>query len=271
MLGLDLGLTHRLADSQGQLYGSGWSKTVDLWDAKLIALQRRLQANGLRQLNVCKAYRNAERRFSALVDNDLRRILNRWLATYRPSTVVIEDLRLSGMQRKASKTQARKLARMGTGVLKQHLFFKAQEEGFQVQMVDPAFTSQMCHACGHAHPRQRQGDTFTCSACGYTDHADLNAAKNILECFQDVSLHPSGPRRTREQVEARWIARRNATSEGVIDPCVVGHACSGNEAQTNTGALLSTDSMRSREGVDIASARGRNEEHRGGHSTRYSD
>jgi putative transposase len=47
--------------------------------------------------------------------------------------------------------------------------------------VDPAYTSQTCHECGHVDKANRTSQsTFTCVACGHTDHADVNAARNIL-------------------------------------------------------------------------------------------
>jgi putative transposase len=47
-------------------------------------------------------------------------------------------------------------------------------------LVDPRHTSQMCSACGHVAPENRRRQAvFSCVACGHTDHADINAAKNI--------------------------------------------------------------------------------------------
>jgi transposase len=50
----------------------------------------------------------------------------------------------------------------------------------RVERADPAFTSQICHACGHRDAKNRQSQAvFRCRACGHFDHADVNAAKNI--------------------------------------------------------------------------------------------
>ncbi|GAA4519909.1 hypothetical protein GCM10023191_096030 [Actinoallomurus oryzae] len=41
-------------------------------------------------------------------------------------------------------------------------------------------TPQTCHACGHCAADNRESQAvFRCRACGHTDHADVNAAKNI--------------------------------------------------------------------------------------------
>lgn len=50
----------------------------------------------------------------------------------------------------------------------------------RVEKVNPAYTSQICNACGHSDPKNRKSQAlFVCRACKHTDHADVNAAKNI--------------------------------------------------------------------------------------------
>ena len=58
--------------------------------------------------------------------------------------------------------------------------YKAKERGVQVEQVDPKQTSRRCSTCGHTDPRNRPTqERFRCRACGYENHADYNAAKNI--------------------------------------------------------------------------------------------
>jgi transposase len=58
---------------------------------------------------------------------------------------------------------------------------KAEASGVTVVFVGPRFTSQQCHACGHTAPENRESQpVFRCVACGHRDHADANAARNIL-------------------------------------------------------------------------------------------
>ncbi|MEO3791263.1 zinc ribbon domain-containing protein [Nonomuraea sp. B10E15] len=43
--------------------------------------------------------------------------------------------------------------------------------------VDPAYTSQECSACGHVDKANRPDQaTFSCTSCGFAEHADVNAA-----------------------------------------------------------------------------------------------
>ena len=46
--------------------------------------------------------------------------------------------------------------------------------------VNPRHTSQRCSSCDRVAAENRRREKFRCVACGFTDHADLNAARNIL-------------------------------------------------------------------------------------------
>jgi len=57
--------------------------------------------------------------------------------------------------------------------------------------VPPAYTSQRCSHCGHTEQRNRLNtEVFRCRACGYTDSADVNAARNILNRFLTGAYGP---------------------------------------------------------------------------------
>jgi putative transposase len=58
----------------------------------------------------------------------------------------------------------------------------ARYSGTQVVKVPAAFTSQRCSACGHVDPKSRESQAvFRCTHCSRpAEHADVNAAKNIL-------------------------------------------------------------------------------------------
>ena len=50
----------------------------------------------------------------------------------------------------------------------------------RVEKVSPALTSQRCSVCGRVDARSRESQAvFRCTACGFADHADVNAARNI--------------------------------------------------------------------------------------------
>ncbi|RZN63136.1 MAG: transposase, partial [Methanonatronarchaeia archaeon] len=63
--------------------------------------------------------------------------------------------------------------------LYEYVEYKAEEYGIDVEQVDPENTSRRCSHCGFTHPDNRQSESFECLKCGYENHADYNAAKNI--------------------------------------------------------------------------------------------
>ncbi|WP_419605481.1 RNA-guided endonuclease InsQ/TnpB family protein [Thiolapillus sp.] len=60
------------------------------------------------------------------------------------------------------------------------LDYKLDWRGWMLIKVPPHYTSQTCSVCGHVSPANRPTQAvFHCQACGHTEHADTNAAKNI--------------------------------------------------------------------------------------------
>ena len=58
----------------------------------------------------------------------------------------------------------------------------ARYSGTQIVKVPAALSSQRCSACGHVDPKSRESQAvFRCTHCSRpAEHADVNAAKNIL-------------------------------------------------------------------------------------------
>lgn len=63
--------------------------------------------------------------------------------------------------------------------------------GTKVVKVPAAFTSLRCSACGHVDPKSRESQAvFRCSNCSSpAQHADVNAAKNILAAGRALGLN----------------------------------------------------------------------------------
>jgi putative transposase len=63
--------------------------------------------------------------------------------------------------------------------LYEYVEYKAIEHGLKVEQVSPENTSKRCSTCGFTHEDNRNGESFACQQCGYENHADYNASKNI--------------------------------------------------------------------------------------------
>lgn len=91
----------------------------------------------------------------------------------------------------------RSILRMGWGEFERQLRYKLEWSGGQLIKINPAYTSQTCNKCGHVDKENRNEEKFCCKSCDHQDHADVNAAKNILKVGRDtsdfMSVHLSGP------------------------------------------------------------------------------
>jgi IS605 OrfB family transposase len=108
----------------------------------------------------------------------------------RFEVIRVEDLKIKNMVRSARGTIVapgknvrakaglnRSIHAAGWGRLVTRLEDKAPG---RVERIDPAYTSQICNACGHCAAESRESQAvFRCRACGHADHADVNAARNI--------------------------------------------------------------------------------------------
>ncbi len=83
------------------------------------------------------------------------------------------------LRRRAPRTR-RRLSSWPRRELHRQLFYKAEEQGVPVILVNPRNTSRTCPRCGAiAQRRSRVGTMFECGSCGWTLDRQLNAGANI--------------------------------------------------------------------------------------------
>jgi putative transposase len=109
---------------------------------------------------------------------------------------VLEDLNIKNMTRsaigtvenpgknvKAKSGLNRSILKQSWGIFHRRLTDKATNATTPVEIIfiNPAYTSMRCSKCGHMEQKNRKNQAiFCCLSCGYTDNADVNAAKNII-------------------------------------------------------------------------------------------
>ena len=112
--------------------------------------------------------------------------------------VYVEKLNIRGMSASARGTEEdpgrnvkaksglnKSILDQGWFEFRRQLHYKLDWLGGSLVEVDYRYTSQRCSCCGHTSKENRKSQAdFVCLACGYKDHADLNAAKNILTAGQ---------------------------------------------------------------------------------------
>ena len=129
-------------------------------------------------------------------------------ASNNHAVIVLEDLQVRNMSRSARGTveePGRNVAQkaglnkaildQGWGTFRRMLEYKQTWRGGEVFAVNPRYTSQTCPQCGHVSKANRpQQALFSCEQCGYSYHADVVAAINILAVGHTERLNACLPR-----------------------------------------------------------------------------
>jgi putative transposase len=175
IVGIDRGLYNIVSLSDGQLYNANKIREAK---RKFLYVKRQLQAKGTKSAKrKLKKRSGKEKRFSLYINH----CISKWLAHLPYDVFVLEDLSGIRKQRKG-KLINNWLSNWTFFQLETFLTYKASELGKQVVKVDARYTSQKCFGCGKIEKKNRDKSKYTCS-CGYSEHADINAAKNIMSNY----------------------------------------------------------------------------------------
>ncbi len=184
-IGIDVGLTHLLTTSEGEMVENlRWYQAEQ---AKLRVIQRRIARRTKGGRNRKRAVDQVQRQH-ARITNRRKDYLNKLVADLVRShdLIAIEDLRITNMTR--NHHLAKSILDAGWGYLTDRLTRKAACAGRWAVCVDPSYTSKTCSGCGE---RFSQEITLavrwvTCEACGLSLDRDHNAAINILNRARGV-------------------------------------------------------------------------------------
>lgn len=176
-VGVDMGITHALALSDGTTFDS--PKYLKQSLRKLRALQRSVA----RKNKGGKNRRKAVQKLARLHEHIANQRLDWWHKTTRQlvdtyGIIVLEDLSLKFMLRNGNLS--RSAHDVGLGMFRSLLDYKAVEAGVEIAMVNPRNTSQACSGCGSIVSKNLSVRVHHCHDCGITLDRDVNAACNIL-------------------------------------------------------------------------------------------
>ncbi|MFF3441673.1 RNA-guided endonuclease InsQ/TnpB family protein [Streptosporangium sp. NPDC002721] len=176
-LGVDLGIANIATTSDGERH---CGKHLNAVRHRNRRLRRRLQVKQTRSAKrLLKRRRRKESRFA----RDLNHRISKSIVTEAARTgqgIALEDLQGIRDRVRLCKPQRVTLHSWSFHQLGRFVAYKARRAGVAVVYVDPAYTSQECSACGHVDKRNRPDqETFSCTSCGFAEHADVNAARNI--------------------------------------------------------------------------------------------
>jgi putative transposase len=183
-IGVDLGIANIAVDSDGAVHSS---KPIE---EKRINYARRRKALGKATKGAKRKKRRACHKAMARMEQkefryrkDANHCISKALVAKAKDTgqgIALEDLK--GI-RDRTTVRRRQRARMGGWAffqLRDMIEYKARLAGVFVVTVDPRNTSRTCSACGHCDKASRKSQAeYQCVSCGFSIHADLNAALNI--------------------------------------------------------------------------------------------
>ncbi|WP_052890069.1 RNA-guided endonuclease InsQ/TnpB family protein [Thermogemmatispora carboxidivorans] len=188
VVGIDLNETNALVAVDGQervLFVSGKAvKVRNRRTAKTRArLQRKLAAHKAQHRDtrsvrrVLKRLGRKQRHRTQTFAQTVAKRLVEWAPPQ--AVLVFEQLQVPPPQKEQIRGRAlrRRLALWQRGLIRRWTEQQAQERGLCVVEVNPAYTSQICSRCGQRGNRRRHA--FACLHCGFLEHADINAARNI--------------------------------------------------------------------------------------------
>lgn len=198
VVGIDKGFTETFVDSDGVHYGRGLGAIIS---KESDYLKKKYQARN-------KIYKIAEKsplskKIRIISQNLGRKKLNnrRIMAKERIRTVIFtavhrlvekakvivaEDLTAPMSGRSFGKNTNRKLSAWTKGVIAEALNTVSQRRSSSLQLINPAYTSQIDHRTG-CFTGIRKGDRFYCEN-GDVYQADENAAKNVFARLNDSEI-----------------------------------------------------------------------------------
>ncbi|MCG7467244.1 transposase [Corynebacterium sp. ACRPE] len=215
-IGIDRGIVHMTADSQGYFEDLPWD-TITSLDNKVRRLQRSQERSAKdlgfgsshaakksgkhskSSIRRDKEIAKTKAKISRVVQDAQHKVSRSLIEDH--DIIAIEKLNLAGMSKKAKakvdphnpgeflpngqsakKSLNRKLRLSALSQFGEFLQYKARLSGGQIIEVDPKNTSRRCSSCGHVAQENRESQTvFLCKKCGHSDNADHNAAINILD------------------------------------------------------------------------------------------
>ena len=178
-IGVDVGFNVMAATSGGELLGASLKPKFNTLYEKV----RNVRANRQRQGFKDNSPRldKLEARLTGSVKTLSGEVSNKLVADHPGAVFVVEDLDLRG---------CRGQKRFAYRALHRSLAVKASCE-----VVNPAYTSQMCPSCGYVSRNNRKGIKFHCRSCGRESHADVVGGLNLLGRSEDKKIrlddHPS--------------------------------------------------------------------------------
>ncbi len=178
-VGLDLGLDNLITISDGTVIPN--DRTYRIKEKQLAKAQRLVSACEEDSPEYIKQKTKLAHKFKKLRfhrSNLFHEISRELSLRYR--NIVMEDLSVKDMVENSPKNMKKSYRDAAWGIFTKMACYKVAETGNKVIFVNPAYTSQLCSACGTMVPKDLSVRVHECPCCGLKMSRDMNAAVNIL-------------------------------------------------------------------------------------------
>jgi len=180
-VGIDLGIKSMAVVSDGRAFENPRALTRML--PKLAKLQRRLSRKQRGSKNREKARKRVAKlhyRIANVRKDAIHKATSSIVkAKTKPSTIVLEDLNVSGMVK--NHKLARAISDASMSEFRRQIEYKAKWNGVEVVIASRFFpSSKKCSACGRINATLTLSDRQWVCECGEVHDRDLNAAKNLV-------------------------------------------------------------------------------------------
>ncbi|WP_049911415.1 RNA-guided endonuclease TnpB family protein [Halorubrum lipolyticum] len=163
--------------TQPYIYDGGRARQLR---KEMFTTLRRLQQRDAAEWRVDERFNHYQNALTDIVEKASRQAVE-YASSFENPVIVLEDLSYIREHLDYGKWMNRRLHNWAFARLTGRIEDKARDAGIPVRFVNPAYTSQTCHACGHLGSRNSQA-AFRCTnaECWVTEYqADINAAANI--------------------------------------------------------------------------------------------
>jgi putative transposase len=194
-IGIDLNI-HEIALSDGNLIKTNSKEIGKLkYEQRMLRLQRKQSRRVLKAKKYKQKLGSNFRKTQKRLNSTFIKVKNQKSNHYHKITselskkfdlIVVEDLKNKNMTAKGgSRKKGLNRSILNTSFYQfvQYLDYKtAMLNGKHFLKVPPHYTSKTCFKCGHINRDLKLSDrVFKCPECGYIEHRDINASKNILK------------------------------------------------------------------------------------------
>ena len=208
VVGVDVGIANFVTTSTGKHYGTFHGKLRERQKRdrekrrRKAKLRKCLEKKGVKKLPSTSS--KSGQRLARHVRQEINRAVNQCFTAHPDAQFAYEHLSVATMKFKARAMNAYLYASNLAHIPKQ-LAWNAAKRGRAATRVKSAYTSQACNVCYYVDRANRPNQqTFCCVVCGYSTHADLNAAINIEHRWGDDELRAC---KDRKEVKALLLQR----------------------------------------------------------------